>query len=401
MRKIKETNNRRDFLKKCGLLSVPFFLPAIHSNASSAVDNEEQKSDKKKASVNFIYDGLILPPQEYIQKLFEINKANPIEPDFYGNGGATKSLEEEFAKITGKEKAIYFPTGTMANQIAMRLLNANNTKVIVPENSHIFRDEGDAAQSIHSKRLIPVGKDKAYFELSDLENTIDYLDKSEVFKSGLGTIVIENPVRRADGKVVPIETIEEISNYCKQHGYKMHLDGARLHLASAYTKVPIIKYASYFDTVYISLYKYLNTTGGAILCGDAKLIDQISHYIKILGGTSYQSWINTAVAMHYLDGISERLDSVVSIADQLIADLNKIDGLNLNSLKGGTNIYHLQLDRNINPHKLSEFLFNEDNIIVRINQDGYMRFALNESLLQKDYQEIVNAWINGIKYARA
>ena len=258
MKNLKEENNRRDFLKKCGLSTVPILLPTIGLNAMSFSEVQNEVPIKPKTPVNFIYDGLNFTPQEYLEKLNEVNQVKPIEPDFYGNGGTTKALENKFAKITGKEKAIYLPTGTMANQLAIKLLNGNNTKVIVPENSHVFRDEADAAQSVHRKRLIPLGNtDKPYFELADLKEIIAYTNNNEVFKSGLGTVVIENPIRRADGAAVPIDTLKEIAGYCKENGYKMHLDGARIHLASAYTGVSILEYASYFDTIYISLYKYL------------------------------------------------------------------------------------------------------------------------------------------------
>lgn len=397
----KEKNNRRDFLKKCGITTVPFLLPGISLKAMSFAEKDDQSLGETHTVVNFIYDGLALSPKGYLEKLQEINKSKPIEPDFYGNGGATKFLEEEFAQLTGKEKAIYLPTGTMANQLAIKLLNENNTKAIVPENSHIFRDEADAAQSVHNKRLIPIGKGKAYFELEDLKSAITYTNESEVFKSGLGTVAIENPVRRADGTVVPIETIKEIANYCKRNGYKMHLDGARIHLASAYTGVSISEYASYFDTVYISLYKYLNATGGAILCGDANLIDQISHQIKILGGTVFQNWNNTAVALHYLNGINDRWNEVVSSATKLIAELNKISGISITSIKNGSNIYDLKISAEIDLKKLAIVLQKEHNIwLGRANDKGIVKLTINESLLTRDRNAILNAWKNGIEQAR-
>lgn len=401
MNKIKTENNRRDFLKKCGLSTIPFLLPAVSLNAMPSVGVNNPISDKAKVPVNFIYDGLAFSPQEYLGKINEINKNKPIEPDFYGNGGATKLLEDDFAKLTGKEKAIYLPTGTMANQLAIKLLNENNTKVIVPENSHIFRDEADSAQAVHNKRLIPTGKDKVYFELTDLENTIEYLNKNEVFNSGLGTVVVENPIRRANGTVVPIETIKKISNYCKRNGYKMHLDGARIHLAAAYTNVELSEYASYFDTVYVSLYKYLNATGGAILCGDAKLIDQISHQIKILGGTIFQNWNNTSVALHYLNGIKERWQEVVQSATKLISELNKIDGINITTIKNGTNIYDLKLNTEISLKKLAVYLYEKHNIwLGRANEKEIVKFTVNESLLTRDIKKIVDAFQIGIKQAR-
>lgn len=396
----KENNNRRDFLKKIGLTTVPFLLPATGISAMPFLEVENEKPGKDTTPVNFIYDGLFFSPREYLEKLNEIHRNTPIEPDFYGNGGATKSLEDNFAQLTGKEKAIYLPTGTMANQLAIKLLNGNNTKVMVPENSHVFRDEADAAQRVHNMRLIPVGKGKPYFKLGDLEDSIHYLHKGEVFKSGLGTVVIENPVRRADGAAVPVETIKKISDYCKKHGYKLHLDGARIHIAAAYTHVSLAEYASYFDTVYISLYKYLNAAGGAVLCGEAKIIDRISHQIKIHGGTVFQNWAYTSVALHYLDGIEERWKNVVSNAGKLISELNKIKGVHINNLKNGTNMYHLKLAQDINLKALATYLYKTHNIILGRAGNNIVKLTVNESLLTRDIQSIIKAWKTGIKKAR-
>lgn len=401
MRKTKEENNRRDFLKKFGLSTASLLLPVAGVSATPLFDFQNKIPKNSKIPVNFIYDGLAFSPQEYLEKLNEINKRKPIEPDFYGDGGATKLIEEEFAKITGKEKAIYLPTGTMANQLAIKLLNESNTKVIVPENSHIYRDEADAAQSVHNKRLIPVGKGKSYFDITDLKSTIDYTNKNEVFKSGLGTVVIENPVRRADGTFVPIGVIKDISKYCKENNYKMHLDGARIHIASAFNNISLSEYASYFDTVYISLYKYLNASGGAILCGDAKIIEQISHQIKILGGTVFQSWNNTSMALHYLEGINQRWNEVVMKSEKLITALNKLNGMSITSFKNGTNIYDLILSNEISLKKLAIFLYNEHNIwLGRANDKGIVKFTVNESLLTRDYTDILDAWKKGIEQAR-
>lgn len=393
MKKKAKENNRRDFLKKCGLSAFPFFLPPLGLNSMSWPEIDKKYSAiNNEIAVTFMHDGPILTPRQYIEKLDEIDRRENIEPDFYGIGGSTKLLEEKFAKLTGKEKAIYLPTGTMANQVAIKLLNENKTKVIVPENSHIFRDEADASQSVHGLRLVPAGKNNPYFNLEDLKSTIQYIKKNEVLQSGLGTVVIENPVRRANGVAVPIETIKEINAYCKNNGYKMHLDGARIHLASAFTNVSIEEYASYFDTVYISLYKYLNATGGAILCGDAEFIDQIPHQIKIHGGTMFQSWNHTSMALHSLDGITEKLNQVKITGNKLIKELNKIDGINITGIKNGTNRYELKLAQNINSKELSKILYEEHNIWLHESDDGIVPFAVNESILTREPQNIVNTW---------
>src|SRR5205823_3658336 len=121
--------------------------------------------------------------------------------------------------------------------------------------SHVYRDEADAAQSIFGKRLIPLAPDKAYFTLEELQKSIEQHTQGEAFKSGIGMVSIENPVRRCDGQFVPISEIKKISAFCREKGYKLHLDGARIYLAAAYAGTSVSEYAAYFDTVYISLYK--------------------------------------------------------------------------------------------------------------------------------------------------
>lgn len=376
------------------------FLASVLAASNPIVGDGKKNKTSNEIPVNFIYDGFFFTPDKYIQKLSEINEKNPIEFDYYGKGGHTELLEQEFVKVTGKEKAIYFPSGSMANQVAMKMLNEDKTKVVVPENSHIYRDEGDAAQSVHELRLIPLGKDKPYFDIKDLKSAIDYSDKGFHYDSRLGTIVIENPVRRVQNRYVPFETIKEISNYCRENGYKLHLDGARLHIASGYSGVSVAEYASQFDTVYISLYKYLNAGGGAILCGDAEFIDKMAHQIKILGGSILRNWNNTAMALHYLPGIDERWQQVVQKANELIPELNKIEGIQISSLENGTNSYKMELNPEIDSKVISEYLY-ENNMIwaARIRDAGGYFFVVNESLLTVDISEVVQAWKTAIEQA--
>ncbi len=399
--KAKQKNDRRDFLKKCSLATVPLLIPSIGLNASTMPIHSSESTKSDQPMVNFIFDGLNLSPKDYLAKLNEIDQKDTIDPDVYGNGGDTKKLEEVFAKLTGKESAIYLPSGTMANQLALKLLNGQNTKAIVPENSHIFRDEADAAQAVHRLRLVAVGKDKSYFDLEDLKNTIDYLDQSEVFKSGLGTVVLENPVRRADGAIIPIETIKQISNYCRERQLKLHLDGARLHIASAYSGVSIAEYSSYFDTVYISLYKYLNTSGGAILCGEAKLLTEVAHQMKIFGGTIYQSWTNTSIALHYLNGIEDRWKSLMVSAEQLMNGLNKINEVEITKIKDGSNIFNLKLAKEIDTTIFVRYLHKEHHLwLGRPDENGIIKFHINESLNLRNIDQIIKAWKMGIEASK-
>ena len=385
--------DRRKFIKNSGLLPLPFLVPTVANTPFSNVETEETPE-----MVNFVTDGKLGNPTHYINTLQKINAIEGIKGDFYGNGGVVTQLEQKFAQLTNKEKAIYLPTGTMANQLALKLLSGKNTKVFVQENSHVYRDEADASQSVHHKRLIPIAKGKDGLTLEDLKSAIAYLDKGEVFKSGIGAISIESPVRRSNGKVVAIEEIAKIANYCKEKGYKLHLDGARIHWASAYYSFQIPTYTQYFDTVYISLYKYLGAAGGAILAGDKELIDQVPHLIKIHGGTVFQNWTNAAVALFNLENINKQLKKTIQKFTELTEQVNKVPGLQINTIPQGTNVYELQLTDNIDLNKFrSELLEKHQILISQKNEKGSINLIINESILSRPNDALIKAFKEAAK----
>jgi threonine aldolase len=389
---------RRSFLKLSGLSLVPALLPSLTANAGIAA----VKSDAPATPViSFTDDGVHYAPDEYLAKLQEISRKDPIKADVYGQGGTLYRLTKQFAAITGKEAATYMPTGTMANQLALSVLSGENTKIFVQDTSHIYRDEADAAQSVHNKRLMPLAPNEPYFTLEDLKAGINYTNDGEVFKSGIGAVAIENPVRRCDGRQVPIEEIRRISKYCRDNGYKLHLDGARIYLAAAVSGVSIAEYASNFDTVYISLYKYLGADGGAILCGDKAVIDKMEHLIKIHGGTIYSNWSKAAMALYHLDGLEDRLKKTVTQANDLFAHLNSLPGISINPLKGGSNIFDLKLTAATDAKKFRKALAEKYRVMIRnANAEGIIKLQVNETLLRTDNLTLVNAFSDALLLAK-
>ncbi|HEX6847120.1 MAG TPA: aminotransferase class I/II-fold pyridoxal phosphate-dependent enzyme, partial [Chitinophagaceae bacterium] len=231
--------NRRYFLKTSGLTLLPGVLPAFPALANDA---NRFSAPAKEPIVKFAGDGEQFDGAAYWEQLQIADAKSQIRIDRYGSGGAVAELEKKFEAITGKEKAIYMPTGTMANQFAIAVLSGENTKVFVQDTSHVYRDEADAAQSVFNKRLMPLAKNQTYFTADELKQAIENLDKEEVFKSGIGCVSIENPVRRTDGRLVPLDEIKKISEYCRNKNIKLHLDGARIYMASAWSAVSIKEY---------------------------------------------------------------------------------------------------------------------------------------------------------------
>ncbi len=386
--------NRRHFFKSSALAALPMALPLLPNLAGAMPAANVPPMGK---TVKFFGDGEMFEPGDYIQLLQEIHAANPITKDRYGSGGAVEALEKKFATITGKQKAVYMASGTMANQLAIAALSGEKSKVFVQDTSHVFRDEADAAQSIFNKRLVPLAPGQAYFTAAQLQEAIESLPEQEVFSTGIGAVSIENPVRRSQGQMMPIGEIEKVSIYCKSKGIKLHLDGARIYLASAWSGVPIAKYAAHFDTVYISLYKYLGASAGAILCGDKALIDGMQHLMKVHGGSMYGNWTNAAMALHRLDGVEQRMKEAKLRGEEVFVGLNKIDGIKVHLLKEGTNIYVLELSKNIDGKKLQASLNTKHNIRIGMpDKTNKVHLSVNETLLYHPASTVINSFKQSI-----
>lgn len=389
--------NRRNFLRNTGLTAIPAIAPAIP--ALAAANRPQPTADN---IVNLINDGLMFAPDAYIGKLTEIMAGKKIDRDFYGEGGIVEEMEKKFVALTGKEKAIYMTSGTLANELAIDVLAGANTKVFVQELSHVYRDEADAAVSIFNNRLIPLAKGEPGFTLEELKASIDYYKNGEAFKSDVGVVSIEVPVRRADNRTMSIEEIRKISRFCREQQYKLHLDGARIFMASAFTGISVKEYASYFDTVYISLYKYLGAAGGAVLCGDAAVIDKMRHLIKVHGGAVFGNWPNAAMANHFVDGLESRLKQAGERSRELFAKLNQLPGIKISPIPAGTNLFHMQLTAGISDEKLQRTLREQGIVMARKSkEDGVVRIKVNETLLYRDNDKIVQAFKEALKSATA
>jgi len=389
---------RRDFLKLSTLSALPIIASSI---PFSALAKPERQPSKDSEAVYFINDGIFYRPTDFIDKLQEINTANPIERDSYGEGATLEKLLKKFIEITGKESAVYVPTGTLANQLAISVLCGSNIKAFVQETSHVYRDEGDAAQTLFNKRLIPLGEGKSHFTLEELQESIKYHKEGEAFVGSVGAVSIETPVRRCSNQAVPLSEIKRISTWCKEQGYKMHLDGARLHMATSFTNSTVKEYASYFDTVYMCLYKYLGATGGAIICGDKSIIDQMHHLIKIHGGGIFTNWPSAAMALHHLTDIDEVMQKIIIKTKDLFEQFGRLKGLKFIPIENGTNQFNVSVEKGIDAAKLNARLRAEHNIIFgQPREDGFVKIKVNPTLLRRDNKLIYESFKEAIAFAK-
>ena len=247
--------------------------------------------------VQFRTDGLALSPAAYARLLAEIAERPGIAGDEYSRGGVVAELETRMAALLGQEAAVFLPTGTLANHLALRLLTGAGRRVLVQRESHLYCDEGDGAQQLSGLNLVPLAAGRAAFTLEEVAAEAAAPADARV-SIPVGAISIETPVRRMDGAAFGFAELRRIAGFAREHRLGLHLDGARLLIEAAYTGIAPAAYAGLFDTVYVSLWKYLNAASGAILAGPRVLLDGLYHQRRMFGGGLPHAWPDAAVALH-------------------------------------------------------------------------------------------------------
>jgi threonine aldolase len=320
---------RRGFVGSIGAAVGAGCLPYTPVLANTAVEAERV--------VHTSGDGIGISPREYAALLNRLCQGKDVSEDNYLLGGEVEAFEKHWATLLGKETAVFMPSGTLANQLALRALAGPKHRVIVPEMSHIYNDTGDACQTLSGLTLMPLAPGKATFARADVEAVITRTAGGRV-ATDVGAIVIESPIRRLSGQMFDWDEAKRISAFAREKGIGMHLDGARLFIASAYTGISPAEYAAQFDTVYISLWKYFNCGIGAILAGPKKTLDGMFHVRRMFGGNLAVGWNAALVARHFMDGFEGRLKSAVQTSETFYAAMAKHPKLTIERIPNGTNL---------------------------------------------------------------
>ena len=287
-------------------------------------------------------DGIPHTPAEYVQLLSTLAQPGNLAPDDYSRGGVVEQLETHVASLLGKEAAVWLPTGTLANHLAVRMLAGNRRRVLVQAESHLFNDCGDCAQTLSGLHLVPLAPGRATFTLEDVERAAYDASMGRV-ETPIGAIQIETPVRRRQGERFDFAELKKVAAWARAHNAGLHLDGARLLLESPYAARPVKEYAALVDTVYISMYKYFNAASGAVLAGPKAQLAGLYHTRRMFGGGLRQSWPFAAVALHYLNGFEQRFRTAMESAETVVATLSKDSNFGIERIPNGTNIFRLRV----------------------------------------------------------
>lgn len=309
--------------------------------------------------------------------------------DGYLAKGMVGQLERRFADLLGKDDAVFMPTGTMANQIAIRILCGDRRHVLLQKESHVYRDEEDGVAVLSGINPVPIdgGTDDALVASVEAEFG---KRKDDPYPIEIGAISIESPVRRLDGSCVSPEVIGRIAALAKQNGTGMHLDGARLLLMSGMPGFDPRTYTAPFDTVYVSLYKYLGAPFGAILAGSKAQMDRARHLRHIFGGTIYHGWTSALLALRNLDGFAERFTRVRSAGEALLAKLEGMPGIRIERVPRASNIVFLHVEPSVAEGLVKRA--RAADIVVDDVENGRLEVSFNETLLRRPVDVIARVF---------
>ena len=256
--------------------------------------------------------------------------------DVYGEDPTVNRLQEMAAAILGKKAALFVPSGTMANQLSIRIQTQPGQEVIVESKSHIVRYEQGAAGALSGVQLNWVTGDRGLMTAEQIEAAIRPKDPYSI---ATALICLENTHNAGGGTIYPLSTIERIRAVALRHGIPMHLDGARLFNAVAATTLPPASYAQNFETVSLCLSKGLGApVGSLIVTNDPTLIDHAKRFRRMYGGAMRQAGILAAAGIYALEHNIGRLKEDHDNAKRLARKLQQIPAVSINLQHVDTNI---------------------------------------------------------------
>ena len=267
-----------------------------------------------------------------------------VQEDVYGEGGVVAELEAEIAAILGKPAAAYVPSGTMAQQIVLRVHADRRSRrtVLYHPQCHLHVHELAAHERLHGLQGRPVGGRDRLITIDDLRATAD--GRSPVAEAP-AALLLELPQRDLGGQLLPWEDLAAQVDWAHAVGAAAHRDGARLWQCGSFYDRPLDAIAAPFDTVYVSFYKDIGALAGAAVAGPADVIAEVREWRKRHGGTLFTMWPHAASALANLRARLPRMPAYRAQALALADALHDLPGLQLVPDPPQGSMFHLVLHR--------------------------------------------------------
>ena len=306
--------------------------------------------------------------------------------DVYRDDPTVIKLEKLAAEIVGMESALFVPSGTFGNQLALFTHCKRGSEVIIADSNHIIAHEVGASSVIAGVQLRTIDAPNGVLNPNEIEKRIRFEDDDIHFPS-TSLICVENA--HYSGNVLSIENMKAVYDIAKKYNLPVHLDGARLFNASTALNVDVKEITKYCDSVMFCLSKGLCSPVGSILAGSKDFIDKARKKRKLMGGGLRQAGFLAAAGIVSLEVMTKRLKEDHDNAKLLAEELSKIPEIyvDLHNLKINMVFFSFK-DKNIDTKELVKY-FLENNIKINDVENGLMRFVTHYWVTKDDIYKII------------
>ncbi|MEF2966445.1 beta-eliminating lyase-related protein [Paenibacillus sp. M1] len=255
------------------------------------------------------------------------------DSDMYGKGKIIDDFQNEMAAYLGKEAAVFFPSGTMAQQIALRIWcdGQNLKQVAYHPLCHLEIHEEDGLKELHGIKPIL---------LADKNRLITLEDVTEL-QEDIACLLLELPQREIGGQLPEFTELEAISAYCREKGIKLHLDGARLYEILPYYQKTAAEICALFDSVYVSFYKTIGGVAGAILAGDTTFAEKSKVWKRRHGGDLISLYPYILSSEYYFKERIGKMEQYYRDAQALAERINQCHGVSTRPQVPVSNMFHV------------------------------------------------------------
>lgn len=290
--------------------------------------------------------------------------------DHVGECPTTRQLCERMADLMGKEQAMFLPSGTMCNELSIRMHCGPGDEIILHESAHPLHFETGAPAGLSGAMVRTVTGPRGQFDAAAVEAALRYPDQ---YSPRSRLIEVEQTANLGGGSVWPLAKLQEVAAVGRRHGLALHMDGARLLNAVVASGVPAADFARDYDSVWIDLTKGLGAPVGAVLAGTAAFIKDAKRWRQMFGGAMRQAGIVAAAGLYALDHNVERLAEDHANA-RLLAEL--IVGL------PGVQVVPDEIDTNLVFFDLADDLPDADETSARLREHAVLIGAMGPRRLR-------------------
>jgi threonine aldolase len=255
--------------------------------------------------------------------------------DIYGNGKIINDFQDKIAAFLGKQQAVFFPSGTMAQQIALRIWcdEKGSPKVAYHPLCHLEIHEEDGLKELHHIQTVLLADKNRVIDLEDVVG----------MEEGISCLLLELPQREIGGQLPRFETLVQISEHCRTNGIKLHLDGARLLEVLPYYQKTAAEVCELFDSVYLSFYKGVGGIAGAILAGETEFIEKSKVWKRRYGGDLISLYPYILSADYYFDRRAHKMTQYYEAAMELAQLYNSCHDISTLPAVLVSNMFHVHI----------------------------------------------------------